>query len=107
MNASRIVASLTACLSLSLIACGGAEVPMDMPEGEAPVSVEQGLGYPPHCPNGDLIYWVENVQACTPKCGNTRQSGQPATQYAACQSNIAGTRTLINVRYCIPGCDLL
>ncbi|GEL74301.1 hypothetical protein [Myxococcus virescens] len=107
MKASRLIASLTACLSLSLIACGGGEADLDVPEGEAPISVEQGLGYPPHCPNGDLIYWLENVQACTAKCGNTRQNGQPATQYAACQSNITGTRTLINVRYCIPGCELL
>ncbi|MFP2958538.1 hypothetical protein ACLEPN_11995 [Myxococcus sp. 1LA] len=106
MNASRIIASLTACLALSLTACGAGEDLMDAPEGEAPVSVEQGLGHPPHCPNGDLTYWFENVQACTSKCGNTRQNGQPATQYAACQSNVAGTRTLINVRYCIPGCEL-
>lgn len=106
MNASRVIASLTACLSLSLIACGGAEAPMDLAEEGAPISIEQGLGHPPHCPNGDLTYWLENVQACTARCGNTRQNGQPSTQYAACQSNIAGTRTLINVRHCIPGCEL-
>ena len=106
MHASRLIASLTACLALSLAACGG-DAAMDAPEAEAPASVEQGLGYPPHCPNGDLIYWYENVQACTPTCGNTRKPGQPATEYAACQSNLSGTRTLINVRACIPGCNPL
>nr|QLH55542.1 putative lipoprotein [Myxococcus virescens] len=106
MNASRIIASLTACLALSLAACGGGEDLMEAPQGEAPVSVEQGLGHPPHCPNGDLIYWYENPQACVAKCGTTRQPGRTATEYAACQSNVSGTRTLINVRACIPGCDL-
>ncbi|AEI62989.1 hypothetical protein [Corallococcus macrosporus] len=107
MNASRIVASLTACLALSLAACGGGEDLEGAPEGAAPASVEQGLGYPPHCPNGDLVYWYENVQACTPKCGYTRKPGRLATEYAACQSNMSGTRTLINVRACIPGCNPL
>ncbi|MFY2557688.1 hypothetical protein ACN469_08675 [Corallococcus terminator] len=108
MNAARILATLTACFSLSLLACGGGEPTAEVPETEAPVSsVEQGIGYPPSCRSGDtLIYWVENVQACVQKCGTTRVQGQPATQYAACQSNISGTRTLINVRHCIPGCSL-
>ncbi|WP_426756759.1 hypothetical protein [Myxococcus sp. Y35] len=107
MKTSRLITSLTACFSLSLIACGGGDIPMDAPEGEAPVSVEQDLGYPPHCPNNDLIYWFENVQGCMPQCGTTRKPGQPAVQYAACQSSMSSTRTLINVRHCIPGCNPL
>ncbi|WNZ60028.1 hypothetical protein QEG98_28950 [Myxococcus sp. MxC21-1] len=107
MSASRLAASWAAALSLSLIACGGGDASLDVPEGEAPATVEQGLGVPPQCPNGDLVYWVENVQACTMKCGTTRKPGKPSTQYAACQSNMTGTRTLINVQYCLPGCEIV
>lgn len=106
MNASRLVASLTAVLALSLTACGVEDASMDLPGVETLDSVEQGQGMPPHCPNNDLVYWFENVQACL-SCGSVRQPGQQATQYAACRSNSASTRTLINVRYCILGCDPL
>lgn len=41
------------------------------------------------------------------KCGTTRKPGKPSTQYAACQSNMTGTRTLINVQYCLPGCEIV
>ncbi|GHG87777.1 hypothetical protein [Comamonas sp. JC664] len=106
MRASRLVASLTAVLALSLTACGVEDASMDMPDAEALDSVEQAQGIPPHCPNNDLFYWLENVQACM-SCGSVRQPGQQATQYAACRSNATNTRTLINVRYCILGCDPL
>jgi|GEM_PF-3281394 len=107
MKAPRILAALTACFSLSLLACGGGEPTAESAETQAPLSsVEQGIGIPPVCASGDsLIYWTENVQACVLKCGTTRVPGQPSTLYAACQSNVSGTKTLINVRHCIPGCN--
>ncbi|MCY1023366.1 hypothetical protein [Pyxidicoccus sp. MSG2] len=108
MNTSRILVSLTACLTLSLTACGGAEEPLaEAPDtGDVLVSTEQGVGLPPNCPNGDLIYWFENIQGCL-TCGTVRNPGQLATQYAACQSNVQGSRKLINAKYCIAGCNPL
>lgn len=106
MNAARIRVSLAACLALSLVACGGTDEPIaEAPvTSDAPVSVEQGLGIPPNCVNGDLYYWFENVQGCL-TCGTVRNAGQLAVQYAACASNVSGTRTLINTKYCIYGCN--
>ncbi|MFP2928270.1 hypothetical protein ACLESO_24340 [Pyxidicoccus sp. 3LG] len=107
MTTSRIVASLALCFSLSLVACGGGEVPVDEAGTEAPMSsMEQGLGMPPNCPNGDLFYWLENEKLCG-TCGTTRNPGRTATQYAACRSNVSGSKTLINTRYCIPGCAVI
>ncbi|WP_338869061.1 hypothetical protein [Myxococcus stipitatus] len=107
MQAKPLVVSLFAMCSLSLVACGGgAESEGVAPESETIASTEQGVGIPPHCPNNDLVYWFENIRACVAKCGATRIQANPATQYAGCQSNLAATRTLINVNYCIPGCEL-
>ncbi|QSQ24414.1 hypothetical protein JY651_05505 [Pyxidicoccus parkwayensis] len=108
MNTSRILVSLAAGLTLSLTACGGTEESLtEAPDtGDVLVSTEQGLGIPPNCPNGDLYYWFENIQGCL-TCGTVRNPGQLATQYAACRSNVTGTRTLINTKYCITGCDPL
>ena len=104
MNFPRI-ALLAACSSLFLVACGGDGAVADEPSADQLTSEEQGLGMPPNCPNGDLFYWTENVKACG-TCGTTRNPGQLATQYAACRSNQAQTKTLINVRYCIIECTL-
>ncbi|NBD12349.1 hypothetical protein [Corallococcus silvisoli] len=107
MHAKRIVVSLFAMCSLSLVACGGgAESAVDVPERDAMASTEQGIGIPPNCPNNDLVYWFEDIRACVVKCGASRIQATPATQYAGCQSNLPASRTLINVNYCIPGCDL-
>ncbi|NTX03748.1 MULTISPECIES: hypothetical protein [unclassified Myxococcus] len=106
MRMSRLAIAVTTFSFLSLAACGGVEAAADAPDSTAPVSVEQGIGIPPNCPNNDLVYWLENVQACVAKCGTTRKNGQPATLYAGCQSNLTQTRTLIDVRYCVPDCEL-
>ncbi|MCP3064528.1 hypothetical protein LXT21_37715 [Myxococcus sp. K38C18041901] len=106
MKALRFVTMLSACFSLSLLACGGQEPASTAPPAESTESVEQGVGFPPSCPAGDsVIYWLEDVTFCKAKCGTTNKPGQQATQYAACQSNIAGTKKLINTNHCTPGCN--
>ncbi len=68
-------------------------------------SVEQNLEPVPACVIGDsLVYWSEVATTCG-TCTVSRKPGQYVNGYAACASNIAGTRSLIS-RTCTQ-CELL
>jgi hypothetical protein len=100
---STLLASL--CLTLTLAGCGGVETADEIPQSGGVESVEQNLEPLPMCLPGDsLVYWQEVATACG-TCTVSRKPGQYTNGYAACSSNISGTRALIS-RTC-GVCELL
>ncbi|MCY1083110.1 hypothetical protein [Archangium lansingense] len=103
MRLSKLFAA--ACFSLTLAACGGSELADESIPSDTVSSVEQHVEDVPACVIGDqLIYWTE-YGTCG-GCTVSRKPGTPVRQYAACASNIQGTRSHIG-NSCQAGCELL
>ncbi len=103
MRLSKLFAA--ACLSMTLAACGGSELADESLPSDSLSSVEQHLEPVPACPIGDqTVYWTE-YGVCG-GCTVSRKPGTPVRQYAACSSNIQGTKALIG-NSCQASCELL